>query len=277
MIAYENGVPRRRTSFPSEYLRRSPLGAEGSVTSGVRAIMELMPSRAYQHESGPWCRAGVAADAYVVGERATYDRLRIVQGDVVLDLGAHIGVVARHVLDRGAAHVVAVEPYAPNVRILRLNLSTHDQSRYTIVAAAAVGPDHTSEYADLLVPAENFAMCSLVHHGAPYAVPTGRRKVAAVQFDMLLASHRPTVLKVDIEAGEFAFVGSLVNLPRHVRCVAIEWHNFDPHLQDGRFYQVYSDSHTKLLASGYALVHTSGMMVELQHSAVLHIYDRDAI
>ncbi len=168
-------------------------------------MMKTIPSTAYLHESGVWCREGVPSDVYVVGERATYDRLRIVHGDVVIDLGAHIGVVSQHVLGRGAAFVVAVSRYAPNVEMLRLNLSTYDPSRYAIVSAAAVGLDHASGYADSCVPAENFAMCSLVQHGAPYAVLTGRRPVAAVPFDTLLARYRPTVLKIDIEAGEYAF------------------------------------------------------------------------
>ena len=119
----------------------------------------------YQDESGVWCRAGVAADAYVIGETPTYEGLRIVPGDVVLDVGANIGVVARHVLERGAARVVAVEPYTGNTELLRLNLSTYDQGRYSIIWGAVVGQDHAGGFADLGVPAENFAMCSLVQHG----------------------------------------------------------------------------------------------------------------
>ena len=85
------------------------------------------------------------------------------------------------------------------------------------------------------------------------------------------------MLKIDIEAGEYALLGSLSRLPRHVRSVAIEWHNFEPHLQDGKFMHDYSETHAAIVAGGYSVMHTSGGMVKQEHSAVLHIYERNLI
>src|SRR5262249_6367809 len=45
------------------------------------------------------------------------------EGDVVLDCGANIGVYARHALALGARLVVAIEPAADNLPLLRRNLA----------------------------------------------------------------------------------------------------------------------------------------------------------
>ncbi len=267
MVAYGQMVPTCGVgTLLAAALRPIPASERASMTA----------TGTYLHQAGVWCRSGDAADAYVIAERTTYDPLRIQGSDVVLDLGAHIGVVARQLLERGAARLIAVEPYGPNVEMLRLNLSRWAQDRCTIVPAAVVGEDHSSEFAELRVPKDNLAMCSLVDHGAPYAVMVSRCTVEAIRFDHLLATHRPTVLKVDIEAGEYALLPSLSRLPCHVRTAAVEWHNFEPHLHDGGFHRAYRETHARLLACGFAVTGTSGAMIAHEHSAVLHIYERSA-
>jgi FkbM family methyltransferase len=216
----------------------------------------------------------MASDVNVVSEQSTYDALGVVAGDVVLDIGANIGVVACHALELGAAHVVAVEPCDENVSALRLNLERYDPALFTIVPAAVVGQSHRGASATLHVSHDNFAMCSLVAHGAPYARLTSSVIVPAVEFETLVEHYDPTLIKIDIEAGEYSFTDSLAKLPATVRGLGIEWHNFEPHLEDDLFYEHYVRAHETLLTSGYRVTCTSGRIIRREHSAVLHIYGR---
>lgn len=60
------------------------------------------------------------------------------KGDVVIDVGAHVGVFAAKALERGAAKVIVVEPDLLNVECLRRNFAEEIKSgRVAIVADAA--------------------------------------------------------------------------------------------------------------------------------------------
>lgn len=63
------------------------------------------------------------SDAPIMREaaREPYRRLDIRPGDVVLDIGAHIGTFTRYALRCGARHVVAVEAHPESARLLELN------------------------------------------------------------------------------------------------------------------------------------------------------------
>jgi FkbM family methyltransferase len=228
----------------------------------------------YRESSGLWCRKGIASDTYVMSEQSGYDVLGVSTRDVVLDIGANIGVIACRALDLGAARVVAVEPHDDNVHVLQLNLGRYDPARYSILQAAVVGRGHAGGSVILHTPDDNFAMCSLVAHGAPHARLTGSVIVPAVEFEELVEQYHPTLIKIDIEAGEYGFAESLARLPAAVRGLAIEWHNFEPHLADGLFYERYLSAHETLLANGYCVTCTSGGIIRGEHSAVLHIYAR---
>jgi len=124
-------------------------------------------------------------------QKKPYRRLNIEPGDVVLDLGAHIGTFARYAIDEGASHVIAVEPHPESVELLRMNV----QGRAVTVIDSAVDSD------------------ILYDSGTPQRarkVPgrgTGRGgwepiKVSSVTLDELLV-HQPTRVKCDIEGGEY--------------------------------------------------------------------------
>jgi len=60
------------------------------------------------------------------------------EGDVVIDVGAHVGVFAAKALKRGAAKVIVVEPDPLNVECLRRNFTKEiDSGRVAIVSDAA--------------------------------------------------------------------------------------------------------------------------------------------
>jgi hypothetical protein len=77
-----------------------------------------------------------ALDVFV---RKVYERFyRLREGDVVIDVGAHVGMftvkAAMSVGERGK--VVAIEPVEENVRLLRKNVELHELDNVVIIGKA---------------------------------------------------------------------------------------------------------------------------------------------
>lgn len=151
------------------------------------------------------------ADKVILDEsKGAYGKLPIGKDDVVLDLGAHIGVTSRLALSMGAARVVAVEADPQNIVLLRTNVRS---SRATILYGA-VGP--TVGRTDFYPNRDRTFLGSRIGSG---------RKVRVPMFSLagLLSTYRPTVVKCDIEFGEYD-LPELRSLPAHVRVLAMEVH-----------------------------------------------------
>lgn len=163
--------------------------------------------------SGLWHRPA-ANDLFIVEEvRGVYDALPVEPGDVLLDLGAHIGATSRLALERGAAKVIAVEPDPANVAVLRRNL----EGQAAEVVAAAVGPKAGSIRLHAQ-PERPYLSSTLAGEPGRTSV-----RVPVVALSALLATHRPSIVKCDIEFGEYA-LPELRALPAFVRVLAVEIH-----------------------------------------------------
>lgn len=77
--------------------------------------------------------------------RGVYDRYRsrVMPGDYVLDLGAHVGTFTRYALSKGAAKVIAVEPDTFHVKCLNHGFDREIQAGRVQVVQAAVWDTHT--------------------------------------------------------------------------------------------------------------------------------------
>jgi len=76
------------------------------------------------------------SDKLIIDEvPGVYGNVPVKPTDVVLDLGAHIGITARLMLDKGARSVVCVEADPANIPLLRRNL----RKRKAVILPAAVG------------------------------------------------------------------------------------------------------------------------------------------
>lgn len=155
-----------------------------------------------------WARR---TDRVIVAEvPKVYAPIDVRPDDVLLDLGAHIGLASRFLLDKGVAQVVAVEPDPANVILLRRNL----RRRPATVIWAAVGakPGRITLY-------------SAGSHLSTTLPGKGRTKmsVPVVALSSLLSTVRPTILKCDIEFGEYS-LPELRSLPERVRVLALEVH-----------------------------------------------------
>ena len=151
----------------------------------------------------------------------------VAPGATVVDVGANIGYntvyLARRVGDRG--RVVAIEPAADNVRVLRENVRANALANVEVHAVAA-GP--MREIRDLFLRGETSAVNSLFHESV-YASVTGVEKVIVVPVDEIVEGHADFI-KIDVEGAELDALGGMTRLLSHPRVtLVVEWH---PRLQE---------------------------------------------
>lgn len=121
------------------------------------------------------------------------------KGDVVIDVGAHVGTFTGYALERGASKVIAVEPDPVNVECLRRNFAAEIAAgRVVVVPEGAWSKESTLE---LSVGIMNSGSSSLVNHerGAKLI------SVPVRPLDAILAKigiERADYLKMDIEGAE---------------------------------------------------------------------------
>lgn len=155
-------------------------------------------------------------DAYVVGERNAYLKLEPRQDDILLDVGANIGAVACTFSSK-VKQVIAVEPEPSNLEVLRANIEHFHANNVTVIAGAAT----------LLRETRNFYLNTGTNKGAHSLMTKRGRDVIEVEcypFAELLETHKPTLLKMDIEGGEYELAPILASLPSSIRGIAIELH-----------------------------------------------------
>jgi FkbM family methyltransferase len=176
------------------------------------------PTLSRHPRTGLWYREGTY-DKQVIGETTGYTRLIPPRADdVLLDVGANLGSVSAAWLRAGAS-VVALEPEPANFDLLARNLAGFDAARASIFRLAVGGrgcPDTRTLYTT-----------TGTNLGIHTTVPRRGRdqlEVRCVPLTGLLAGMRPTVVKIDIEGGEYELLSSLVPLPAHVRAVLVELH-----------------------------------------------------
>lgn len=151
-------------------------------------------------------------DKMIVKEvRATYSDVPVRKGDIVLDIGANIGASARLFLDKGAAKVIGVEPDPVTLTIAKKNL----QRRRASLIWAAVGA-HTGR-TTIWVSPKPYLTSTIEDKGR---IPV---KVPQVTLGGLLGHYHPSVVKVDVEFGEYD-MAELTALPDYVRVLAMEVH-----------------------------------------------------
>lgn len=146
-------------------------------------------------------------DRYVVDDvfkRQTYRRLAIQPGDVVLDLGAHVGAFTTWALQRGAGLVVAVEMVPGTVELLRANHG--DDPRVVILDGAVVGRSDVVEVQAWTRGRGN--PMSAFTSRSTRAPRAGDQQVAVRAFGLhwLLVHFGPRLVKFDIETAEYEVI-----------------------------------------------------------------------
>jgi len=157
-------------------------------------------------------------DISIIGEQRLYRKLFEEAGadDVVLDIGAHIGIVTC-MLAPMVKQVVSVEPDTDNIRVLEKNVTeNHFENVKIYKGAASIEGGQRTFY---LNKGKGKCMHSLV----PFR---GRVPVTVDSWSVkeLCDTWKPTLVKVDIEGGEYELAPVITELPDYVRAVILEIH-----------------------------------------------------
>lgn len=168
---------------------------------------------------GFWVRPvgqGGRGDRLIINE-TDYAALSIGPDDVVLDVGANIGTFAKRAALAGA-RVISYEPDPDNFELLQLNTTGLD-----VVArrAAVVG---TGAQSEATFYRANHPDWPMMHSTQARRGRTDTITVAAACFATVVAALQPTVVKIDIEGGEYELLDDLVPWPSSVRELAVEFH-----------------------------------------------------
>jgi FkbM family methyltransferase len=156
-------------------------------------------------------------DYYVIKEVKAYLQMGITKEDRVLDVGGHIGGFTT-LAARCGAEVWAYEPDPENFALLELNTGAFNGRVHLTAAALTSGnEDRVALYLNLGA-----------NTGTHTLIPTRGRDIVEVQaldFQRVMAEVEPTVLKVDIEGGEYSLDFAI---PPSVRMLCMELHRMKP-------------------------------------------------
>lgn len=174
--------------------------------------------------SGLWARPNTR-DVMILDEvlvERTYGMTPVQPSDVVLDIGGNIGAAAEFFLDRGAKHVVSYEPDPDNCRVFNKNMrrSIVDGHVKLIQAAITMNTGRTTLYTN---QGPNKACHSLVTKRG-----YGSIDVDGIGLESVINRHQPTIIKCDIEGGEYTLPWEVLAAREYVRVVVMELHTQKP-------------------------------------------------
>lgn len=138
------------------------------------------------------------------------------ENDVVLDLGANIGIFSRFASDKGAKRVYSFEPIQQNFQLLSLNR-----------------PDNCEAHRIAVSNEDNVALTmGYDEHcpgGSSFVAKVGEEQtVMTMTVDTMVSNgiiERPDFIKMDIEGAEvMAFKGISDDILKTTRCIAMEMH-----------------------------------------------------
>lgn len=142
--------------------------------------------------------------------------------DVVVDVGANVGVFSVYAAARTRGRIVAVEPFPQNVEFLRRNLRANGCERVEVVPSALSDHEGTLELA--------VAKKGTMHSIAPAAAEGGERvKVPATTLARIVEQRgleRIDLLKMDCEGAEGVILPTLPkDVLARVQRMALEFHD----------------------------------------------------
>ena len=154
---------------------------------------------------------------YIDDSLYQFNECFIKEGDVVLDLGANIGIFTRFASDKGAKKVYSFEPVQENFRLLSLNR-----------------PDNCEAHRIAISNKDNDAVQISYKPNCPGGSSIIKYEDGILQTCMTMTVdtlinngviEQPDFIKMDIEGAEvLAFDGISDDVLRKIRCITMEMH-----------------------------------------------------
>lgn len=176
------------------------------------------------------------SDEFVVKEVFTgeYNKLHIQPDDVIVDFGLNIGMFTTFAIKKGAKKVIAYEADAENFQYAEHNVALNclDNERYKLYNLAVIGND--DDYREFSINLKkNKGAHSLVHKRGRDVV-----RVSCVNINKVFEEYKPTIVKMDIEGGEYECLKNLKSFDG-IREWIMEFHH--AHLNDTKTHEKYNE------------------------------------
>ena len=164
------------------------------------------------------------SDQFVAKEvlSGEYRKLSLNESDVVLDLGSNIGMFSLFAHSK-VKQIIGYEPELENYTMALKNLSLNGVNNVILNNAAVVGNNDTTR---------NFSINTKKNKGAHSLVPKRGRDTITVNcenINTIIQRHNPTVIKMDIEGGEYECL-PVVSKWSNINQIILEYHH--AHLND---------------------------------------------
>lgn len=196
--------------------------SDKTALNRVKGVLEEVPLR-WHRRYAYWYREDTSDKAMIKDCREHYNAIYddpIIKGARVLDLGSNIGYFSKLCLDYGASDVVAVEADSANCSVILANIP--DSREEFELQEGAVVPD-SYEGDAITFYTGNSAQSSCSGSTLGGRARQNSFTCPAIRISDLLRYSNPTIIKCDIEGGEFDLFRDLV-LPDYVKMVALEIH-----------------------------------------------------
>ena len=141
----------------------------------------------------------------------------IKEGDVVLDLGANIGIFSRFASDKGAKKVYSFEPIQENFKLLSLNRPSNCEAHRIAVS------NKDNEAVNIAYKPECPGGSSMIKYDNGVIQTCMSMRVETLVNNGVI--EQPDFIKMDIEGAEvLAFEGISDDILIKTRCIAMEMH-----------------------------------------------------
>ena len=162
----------------------------------------------------------------------TYRKLNVSSSDIVLDIGLNIGAFTIQALGKGAT-VFSFEPEPENFRIAQYNLDMNGfKNDFTLYNKAVIGTDDKERPFSINVKRNKGAHSLVAKRGRDTTI------VSCENINDILKRIRPTVIKMDIEGGEYECIKAVEDF-YEVREFILEFHH--AHLNDTKTREKYNE------------------------------------
>jgi len=202
----------------------------------MKTEIDLAQLKKIEHKGSQFVIRNGTIDDYVVREvlGGAYKKLKINNDDVVFDIGLNIGVFTVYALNKGAKKIYSFEPEIENFKLAATNikLNNFDQKRYELMNVAVIGNEDKQRSFSVNIK-KNKGGHSLVHKRGRDTV-----NVDCVNINAIISAYKPTVIKMDIEGGEYECLKAVKSFDC-VREMELEFHH--AHLNDTKTHQKYNE------------------------------------